>query len=338
MSAVVSTLRANSGMVWLSAREAELMRSLGRANHGRANEIIDRRPSRISCFPCPCRRDAVVHLHTRASEKRGSPELSAGRWASDLLKQSPDILQLDLLEVDLVLFDAKMTRASGNGFQECEESAMMAEKKKEANTYLVVQVLRLELNGAHVDEGMLGLALLLLYSVACSTSSTDRARSGRAATRLEEDEKKIWGGASGGWLLVSDWPNKPPGLHDSGGKRRTKVLSKRPAFFSASGAAFSVVAGPAAAGAATFSWVTSGCPVRVLAPTSGCAAGFCDGADMASVERVATGLSTRRRVSSRVGEREKRERGGEQARRPKTWARTAGGRTAVSVNLAFLDQ
>ena len=39
---------------------------------------------------------------------------------------------------------------------------MMAEKKEEADTYLVVQVLRLELNGAHVDEGMLGLALLLL--------------------------------------------------------------------------------------------------------------------------------------------------------------------------------
>lgn len=107
--------------------------------------------------------------------------------------------------------------------------------------------------------------------------------------------------ASGGWLLVSDWPNKPPRLHDSGERGRTKVLSKRPAFFSASGAAFSVVAGPAAAGAGTFSWVTSGCPARVLAPTSGCAAGFCDGADMASVERVATGVSTRRRVS-RVGE------------------------------------
>lgn len=224
MSAVVSTLRANSGMVWLSAREAELMRSLGRANHGRANEIIDRRPSRISCFPCPCRRDAVVHLHTRASEKRGSPELSAGRWASDLLKQSPDILQLDLLEVDLVLFDAKMTRASGNGFQECEESAMMAEKKKEANTYLVVQVLRLELNGAHVDEGMLGLALLLLYSVACSTSSTDRARSGRAATRLEEDEKKIWGGGERGLAPRQRLAKQTAGIARFGGKETHKGL------------------------------------------------------------------------------------------------------------------
>lgn len=111
-----------------------------------------------------------------------------------------------------------------------------------------------------------------------------------------------------------------------GERGRTKVLSKRPAFFSAAGAAFSVVSGPAAAGAGTFSWATSGCPVRVLAPTSGCAAGFCDGADMASVERVATGLSTRKRVS-RVGEEEREEGKGARAE-AENLGGGLGGRTA----------
>lgn len=60
----------------------------------------------------------------------------------------------------------------------------------------------------------------------------------------------------------------------------------------------------------------------MLAPTSGCAAGFCDGADMASVERVATGVSTRKRVS-RVGEEEREEGRG---RERKTWGRTLDGR------------
>ena len=71
--------------------------------------------------------------------EREASDAGRGGWgkkkgeASHLLKQSPDILQLDLLEVDLVLLTQRW-RESGTGFQECEESATMAGKRWQTRT------------------------------------------------------------------------------------------------------------------------------------------------------------------------------------------------------------
>lgn len=140
----------------------------------------------------------------------GAGRAERGGERGDSLEEGPDVLHLDLLEVDLVLQgivahvgiahewedSARRWERGETGVSEAGSSSRGVEGER---AHLVVQVLGLELDGAHVDECMLDLALLLLRR----RTSENRARSGRVE-RARDFE--------GGWAKTNRFLASVPAL------------------------------------------------------------------------------------------------------------------------------
>jgi hypothetical protein len=92
------------------------------------------------------------------------------------------------------------------------------------------EIARFGREGTH--KGLVEAASLLLFSSSSLVARPDLARSvldvlhaplyRRRSARPSRENFEAR--ASGGWLLVSDWPNKPPRLHDSGERGRARSV------------------------------------------------------------------------------------------------------------------